>query len=132
MAEKTRVFLFGHSFPVRLLKWSKDRSKTVEESVGVSGKYSIYVDGHPGLTFDRFFTNERHYFRKLQSQSFDILCIDMATNDLCAVGGTPQIVVDKVSRVFAQQGRPTRLCNFSHGCPEIENQSTRPGLCGYF
>ena len=42
MAEKTRVFLFGHSFPARLLKWSKDRSETVEESVGVSDKYSIY------------------------------------------------------------------------------------------
>lgn len=94
MVDKQKVYLFGHSFPARLLRLSRDKSESVAETIRVSDKHSVYIEGHPGLTYVRIFTNEAHYFSKLQAHSFDILCIDMGTNDLSAVDGTPKVVVD--------------------------------------
>ena len=94
MNERQKVFLYGHSFPARLLRWSTARAETVERSVGISDKCSMFVEGHPGLSFDRVLANENHYFRKLRTHSIDVLCIDLGTNDLCSIDGTPQVVVE--------------------------------------
>lgn len=98
MAAQTSVFLFGHSFPARLHRQAREQHLTAKVLIGLSDRFSIFVEGHPGLTYRRIFDNLPHYLAKLQRESFDVLLIDLGTNDLCNPNDPPDIVVQYVVR----------------------------------
>ena len=88
MSEKTKtsVFLFGHSFPA-ILRQSREQHVEPKALVGMSNRFTLFVEGHPGLTYPRIFNNLSHYLSHylslLKSKTFDILIVDMGSNDLC-------------------------------------------------
>jgi hypothetical protein len=98
MSAKTRVFLFGHSFPARLLRQSREQRKDVSAFMSLNDNFSIFVEGHPGLTFARVFDSLPYYFAKMRSKPIDILLVDLGTNDLCHPDNLPDVVVDQALR----------------------------------
>ena len=98
MSNNTPVALFGHSFPARLLREASRRQQRVRDYVGLSDGCDLFVDGHPGLSYDRYFGNIERYCRQMSSRRIDILCVDMGTNDLCVPDITPVVLVDKTRR----------------------------------
>ena len=93
MSDKTRVFLFGHSFPARLLRQSRDQGRSVSELMSLNDHITIFVEGHPGLTFARIFDSLPHYLSKMKARPMDILLLNLGTNDLCHVENVPELVV---------------------------------------
>ena len=98
MSRKTSVFLFGHSFPARLLRQSRERRIDPKTLVGLSNRFTLFVEGHPGLTYSRIFDNLSHYLALLKSRTIDILLVDLGSNDLCDPGCPPEVVLQNVDR----------------------------------
>lgn len=100
MADRRRVFIYGHSFPARLSRRSRESREPIAELLGLSPDWrcDVVVEGHPGLTYDRIFNNTEHYIRKLILKPIDILIIDMGTNDLCDPVGKPDTVLGQTAR----------------------------------
>lgn len=100
MADRVRVFIYGHSFPARLLRRSRETGSSMAELLGLAPDWlcDVFVEGHPGLTFGRIFDSTDHYIRKIAAEPIDILIIDMGTNDLCDPSGTPDTVVQQTTR----------------------------------
>ena len=95
MSEKTSVVLFGHSFPARLARQARKAGVDAETFIGLSDRFTIFVEGHPGLTFSRIFGSSADYLSKLRSNVIDILVIDLGTNDLCNQADSAEVVVQK-------------------------------------
>lgn len=99
MAEKKSIYIYGHSFPARFLAEARRCHMSVAELLGISQDYNVYVEGHPGLSYDRIFNSPDHYFQRLQAQpTIHLLCIDMGTNDLSNTHLTPSVVVSNTLR----------------------------------
>ena len=97
-SEEKRIFLFGHSFVSRLSREARRRQRSVLDLVGLPEGCRLSVQGHPGLTYDRIFTNLGFYLRILKREPIGTLVVDMGTNDLCDVRITPSVLVSKVLR----------------------------------
>ncbi len=62
----------------------------------MSSRFTIFVEGHPGLSFGRIFDNLSHYLSIMKTKLFDILVVDLGTNDLCDSDNPPEVVIQKV------------------------------------
>ena len=95
MSGKISVVLFGHSFPARLLRHVREQQNatSVSSLLGLDEKYTVFVDGHSGLTYGRLLGSLPHYVGKMKEKSVDILVVDLGTNDLCSQENTPEKVV---------------------------------------
>ena len=95
MSGKVSVVLFGHSFPARFLRHVREQNSdtSVSSVLGLDDRYSVFVDGHPGLTYARVLDSLPHYVRRMKEKSVDLLIIDLGTNDLCNHENTPETVV---------------------------------------
>ena len=63
--------------------------------MNLNDHFTIFVEGHPGLTYGRIFDSLPHYLAKMKTRPIDILLIDVGTNDLCHPDNLPEIVVDQ-------------------------------------
>lgn len=93
MSERPHVFLFGHSFLSRLSREAQREHRSVRDFIGVPDRCSLFVEGHPGLTYQRLFSNADHYLKEMMKKQIDILILDMGTNDLCNPEVTPARLV---------------------------------------
>ena len=62
---------------------------------------NLLFQGYPGLTYTRIFDNPMRYIRPLCDAHCDFLIIDLGTNDLCSLEGTPNCLVDYVFRFLS-------------------------------
>lgn len=102
MSDQTKVFLFGHSFPARLLRRAREEGVEVSGLMNLNDHFDIFVEGHSGLTYDRIFSSIPHYFAKMRSKSIDILLLDLGTNDLCHVDNCAEVVVEQSLRFLSE------------------------------
>ena len=102
MSAQISVFLYGHSFPARLMRQAQEQGKNAKSLLGLNDHFNIFVEGHPGLTYRRILGNLPHYFSELKSKSFDILLIDLGTNDLCNPDDPPEILLQHVVQFIDQ------------------------------
>ena len=98
MSGQTSVFLFGHSFPAGLLRQAMEQHIEPKTLVELSNRFTIFVEGHQGLTYSRSFCNLSHYLSLLKSKVFDILIIDLGTNDLCDPNNPAEVVLQNVTK----------------------------------
>ena len=98
MSDKQNVYIYGHSFPARLLRSARQSRQTISKLLSVELSHNVFVEGHPGLTYDRIFSSGDHHFKELKRHSVDLLCIDLGSNDLCGTGGTSSVVVQNTLR----------------------------------
>ena len=94
--ERPHVFLFGHSFVSRLSREALRQHRSVLDLVGLSGMCKLSVEGHPGLSYSRVFSNPGFYLRRLREDYVHTLIVDIGSNDLCDPSVTPSILVSKV------------------------------------
>ena len=93
MSERPHVFMFGHSFLTRLSREAQRDHQSVRDFIGVPDKCSLFIEGHPGLTYERLFLNSDHYLHEMKKRPIDILVLDMGTNDLCNSEVTPAVLL---------------------------------------
>ena len=102
MSDKRSIYIFGHSFPARLSREAVTRHQSIESLLEVEACFNVHIEGHPGLTYNRIFSNPNHYFSGMKrSQNIDLLCVDMGTNDLCHPDSTPTVVVENTLKFLS-------------------------------
>ena len=96
MVERTpSVLLVGHSFVRRLRDHASKRGQTLAEVVGIKEVASVHTIYAGGATFERALHPSTSLVVRLRDlkELPEIMCIDLGTNDLCAVGATVSVVV---------------------------------------
>ena len=91
-----RVCLFGHSFPARASRYGREHPNYL---AGLSDDCSLDLQGHSGLTFARIFANPSRYLCSLRE--FEVIIIDLGTNDLCDVNVSPSLLVTRAVHLIA-------------------------------
>ena len=89
------VLLVGHSFVRRLKDHASKRGQTLAEAVGIEEVASVHTIYAGGATFERALHPSTSLVVRLRDlkELPEIMCIDLGTNDLCAVGATVNGVV---------------------------------------
>ena len=91
-----RVCLFGHSFPARVSRYGREHPNYL---AGLSDDCSLDIQGHSGLTFAEVFANPSRYLPNLKE--FEVIVIDLGTNDLCDVDVSPSLLVTRALHLVA-------------------------------
>ena len=72
MSKKPEVLIFGHSFPARLMRRSRENGESVRQLLNLSeDTANVIVRGHPGLTFSRVLQSPEHYLREICRRPVD-------------------------------------------------------------
>ena len=89
------VLLVGHSFVRRLRDHASKRGQTLAEVVGIKEVASVHTIYAGGATFERALHPSTSLVVRLRDlkELPEIMCIDLGTNDLCAVGATVSVLV---------------------------------------
>ena len=85
-----RVCLFGHSFPARADRFKGAHSQSF---ASLPDDCVMDIKGHSGLTFSRISRNPSRFLSALKG--YDIIIVDLGTNDLCDMHITPSSLVSR-------------------------------------
>ena len=121
------VLLVGHSFVRRLKDHASKRGQTLAEAVGIEEVASVHTIYAGGATFERALHPSTSLVVRLRDlkELPEIMCIDLGTNDLCAVGATVNAVVARTFRFFTQS-TPHAETPSVHGCGAAHRHRLSP------